>query len=90
MDLAWLLIEHSDDAATQSQEGTTPMDLTSLWGDVDVARLLLEHGANAAAQRKDGTAPPPLAFRSRVSLGLARLLRRHGSANATAQSWDTA
>jgi len=60
-----------------------------LTGDVDVARPLIEHGGDAAASRKDGTAPPRLAFRRRVGLGLARLLRRHGSADATAQSRDT-
>jgi len=89
VDVTRLLIAHGADVASQSQDGTTPLHLASLWGRVDVARLLIEHGADAAAQRKDGMTPLSLApQQDPAHSGLARLLIKHRG-DAAAQSKDT-
>ena len=72
------LLERGADVNIGNSEGTTPLHLAAVWGDVSLAKKLLAHGANVNATDNSGQTPlSEAAYQDHLSV--VKLLLAHGA-----------
>ena len=81
----FLIVEHSQDInALDSYDEETPLNVSTLWGHVEITRVLLERGADIEAPDRYYLSPLKRAIQNR-DVELVQVLLEYG---ADANAWD--